>query len=195
MPSAERFRARAAAHPTGVSGKVRRVLRQRWDILLVIAVGGIVGSLGRWAVGVALPHRDGAVPWSTAVVNVGGCLAIGALMAVVEVAPPSRYLRPFLGTGVLGGFTTFSAYMLDTRVLLVAGQPVAATSYLFGSLAGGFTAVWLGAVLARAILVSRVARVARTARGGRGVPRVRAVRAVRQVHDRSGVPDRLSESG
>lgn len=155
---------RGRAHPAVIAGKGRRVLRHRWDVLLVVAAGGVVGSLARWGVGRALPHTAAQFPWSTATVNVAGCLAIGALMVVVlEVAPASRYLRPFLGTGVLGGFTTFSAYTLDVRALVVAGRPLAGVSYLFGSLIAGFAAVWLGAVLMRLAVTGR-----RDATGGGG---------------------------
>jgi CrcB protein len=119
-------------------------------VLLVIAAGGALGSLGRWGVGRVLPHRPGEMPWSTVAVNLVGCLAIGALMVVVlEVAPPSRYLRPLLGTGVLGGFTTFSTYTLDAAALVDARRAPAAILYLVGSLLGGLVAVWVGAVLAR----------------------------------------------
>jgi CrcB protein len=119
----------------------------------VIAAGGALGGLGRWALAEALAHRPGTFAWSTFVANVSGCFLIGLLMVfVIEVWPPSRYLRPFLGVGVLGGYTTFSTYMLDTRAMLVSGNTEAAAGYLFGSIAVGFAAVWVAILAARAMV-------------------------------------------
>jgi CrcB protein len=118
---------------------------RRRDILLVVALGGALGSLGRWSVARALPHHAGSVPWSTVTANVTGCFALGVLMVlVVEHWPGRRLLRPFLGTGVLGGYTTFSTYAVDTRSLLGAGRPAVAVAYLFGTLALGLLAVVAG---------------------------------------------------
>lgn len=131
--------------------------RSRWDILAAVAVGGALGSLARWGVSAALTPRPGTFPWATFGINVTGSLLLGALIVLAaEVWPPSRYARPFLAVGVLGGYTTFSAYMLDTRSLLVTGHPVLAASYLFGSLAAGLMAVWAGVVSVRSVI--RVAR-------------------------------------
>jgi CrcB protein len=137
----------------------RRVLRDRWDVLLVISAGGVTGSLARWGAAQALPHRADRFPWATALVNVSGCLLIGVLLVLVlQVWPPSRYARPFLGTGVLGGYTTFSTAMLDVHGLLVAGRPGVALAYLGGSVLTGLLAVELGAALARALAVRRPGR-------------------------------------
>lgn len=136
-----------------------RSLRDRWDILIVIAAGGALGSVGRWAVNEALAHRDDQVAWGTAVENVSGAFALGLLMVfVLDVWPTTRYLRPFLGVGVLGGYTTFSTYMLDTRSLVVTGQVPAAFGYLFGTLLTGLVAVWAGILLARAVVAGAVRR-------------------------------------
>jgi CrcB protein len=138
---------------------VRGAVREQGDVLAVIAIGGALGSLGRWGVARALPHRPGEFPWSTVTVNLVGCLAIGALMIVVlEVAPPSRYLRPLLGTGVLGGFTTFSTYALDAAALVDAHRWPVALFSLVGTVIGGLGAVWLGAVLARLVTSAGTAR-------------------------------------
>lgn len=145
-----RSRPRGRARVRYLSGRVRRVLRNRWDVLLVIAAGGALGSLARWGLTLALPHPAGAFPWATFVANASGCGLLGLLMVfVLELWPPSRYVRPFLGVGVLGGYTTFSSAMLDARALLVAGRPAVAGEYVFGSLAAGLVAVWCGAVLGR----------------------------------------------
>ncbi|HEX4470481.1 MAG TPA: fluoride efflux transporter CrcB [Nocardioides sp.] len=115
------------------------------DAVAVVAVGGALGALARWAVAEALPHDSGRFPWDTLLTNVTGCFLIGVLMVlVIEVLPRRRLVRPFLGTGVLGGFTTFSTYALDTRTLLAAGRPAVAAAYLGGTLLLGLVAVVAG---------------------------------------------------
>lgn len=125
-------------------------VRGRADVLAVIAVGGALGSGARYGVARWLPHGPAHVPWSTVTVNVVGSLLLGALMVfVLDVWPPNRYLRPFLGVGVLGGFTTFSTYMVDTWSLLRLGQAAQAAGYLLGTLAAGLVAMWVGIMAAR----------------------------------------------
>jgi fluoride exporter len=147
------------------AGRASHVVRERWDLTLVVAVGGALGSLARWAVGVAIPHSAGRFAWSTLVVNVSGALLLGLLMALlVDVLSRSRYLRPLLGVGVLGGYTTFSTYMLDTRSMLAAGRPEVALTYVGGTLVVGLLAVWVGLALGR----STIAVANRRAAGGHG---------------------------
>jgi fluoride exporter len=130
-------------------------VRTEWDILAVVSAGGALGSLGRWGVSRALPHAEGQVAWATSLENLSGALLLGLLMALVlGVGAPSRYLRPFLGVGVLGGYTTFSAYMLDTRALLAAHHLPAALGYLLGTLVGGLAAVWAGLAAGRGLLAA-----------------------------------------
>lgn len=125
-------------------------LRTRWDILAAIAVGGALGSLGRLGVSEVLVPEPGRFPWSTFVENVSGGLALGCLMVLVlDIWASHRLVRPFLGVGVLGGYTTFSTYTLDTRNLLAEGHALTAMTYLFGSLATGIVAIWLAIALTR----------------------------------------------
>ena len=122
-----------------------RFLRERRRTLAAISAGGALGAVARWGVGDLLPHHPGEMPWSTFLTNVAGCFLIGVLMVLVVERWPHRPLaRPFLGTGVLGGFTTFSTYAVDTRGLLAAGRPTVAAAYLVGSLALGLLAVVAG---------------------------------------------------
>lgn len=131
---------------------------QRWDVVVVIGMGGALGSLGRWGVGELLPWRGDGFPWATFIENVSGGFALGFLMVLLlDVWAPHRYARPFLGVGVLGGYTTFSTYVLETRDLFAGDQAVTAMAYLFGSLLIGLAAVWLGLGSAR-LLVGRVQR-------------------------------------
>jgi CrcB protein len=131
-------------------GRRLDVLRSRWDVLLVISAGGALGSLARLAVAELVPWSGDEFPWATFIENISGGLALGILMVfLLDVWPPHRYLRPFLGVGLLGGYTTFSTYMLETRDLFVADEAATAVTYLAGSLVAGLTAVWLGITLAR----------------------------------------------
>jgi fluoride exporter len=130
------------------AGRVGR--HRRWDIALVIGAGGAVGGGARWGLTQAWPPAQGGFPWATFVENVTGCLVLGALMVfLLDVWRPSRYARPFLGIGVLGGFTTFSTYTADARALILDGQGLLALAYLFGTLFVALAASWTGLVLAR----------------------------------------------
>ena len=136
------------------------MLREHGDLLAPIAAGGALGSLARWGLAAALPNGDAhewALPWATFVTNVSGCLLIGALMALV-LGPWShtRYLRPFLGVGVLGGYTTFSTYELETYALVSTGSTTGgllALLYLIVSVIAGVVATWIGLTLGRVLVL------------------------------------------
>ena len=132
-------------------------MRVHRDVLLAISAGGALGSLARWGVGELLPWSGDGFPWATFVENLSGGFLLGVLMVfVLDVWAPRPYLRPFLGVGVLGGYTTFSTYMLETHDLLAGGQPALAATYLFGTLVAGILAVWLGVGSARLVSGGRV---------------------------------------
>lgn len=115
--------------------------------LLAIAVGGAIGSLGRFAVAVLLGEWSPAtMPWATLTVNLVGCLVIGAVAASSAVASGPDWLRPFVITGVLGGFTTFSALALETGLLIDDGRVLVAAGYVAVTMAAGLAAVQLGRV-------------------------------------------------
>lgn len=133
------------------------MLREHGDLLAPIAAGGALGSLARWGLTTVLPHGGHSWPWATFLTNVSGCLLLGVLMAFV-LGPWStvpfwgRYLRPFLGVGVLGGYTTFSTYELETYVL--AGHaPALAMLYLLASVVAGIGAAWIGLTLGRVVVL------------------------------------------
>jgi CrcB protein len=122
-------------------------------IYVFAALGGALGALARWAIAEALPHSPGAWPWSTLLVNLVGCLALGALLAVLLARyPHSPWLRPFLAVGVLGGFTTYSTFAMDVVRLTGSGHPVLAVAYVLASVLGGACAVVAGLVTARAAI-------------------------------------------
>lgn len=116
-----------------------------WATLAVIAVGGAAGALARYGLATAFPHPPGAFDWATLGINVSGCFLIGALMvAITEVWPAGPLVRPFLAVGVLGGFTTFSTYIVDIQRSLDAGAAASALAYLALTLAAALAAVWAG---------------------------------------------------
>lgn len=111
--------------------------------VLLVAVGGMIGTAARLGVGLLVPDIAG-VPVATIAVNVVGALLIGVLAA--RVAGASE-LRLFLGTGVLGGFTTYSAFAVGS-VGLWTDAPLLAAGYACASLALGVVAAWAGLRLA-----------------------------------------------
>lgn len=116
-----------------------------------VAVGGAIGALARYGVGLALPHGTGSFPLGTFLINVVGCLLIGALIvAITEWRQTHPLVRPFVVTGFLGGFTTFSTYAVDSEQLIAAGRVGTAAVYIAGTLAAAVLATWLGVRLARA---------------------------------------------
>ncbi|GAA0585100.1 CrcB family protein [Paractinoplanes ferrugineus] len=117
-------------------------------VLGVISAGGVLGALARYGIAAAWPHAAGAFPWSTLVINVTGCFLIGALMVIVtRVAPDQKLLRPFVGVGILGGYTTFSTSIADFYQAAGAGSPWVALACLGLTLLGALAAVWAGTEL------------------------------------------------
>ncbi|MGW4350575.1 fluoride efflux transporter FluC [Nocardia sp. NPDC004582] len=113
-------------------------------LLGVIALGGAVGAVARYGMSVWLPQR-GPMPWHTLAVNVIGCALIGVLMVcITEIWAAHRLLRPFLGVGVLGGFTTMSTFAAEVRTLLESGRIGYGLGYLGGTVVTGLIAVVLG---------------------------------------------------
>jgi fluoride exporter len=127
-----------------------RARRSQLPVLAVIAFGGGLGALARYGLARALPTRTGEFPWGTFVANVLGCFLIGVLMVLVtEVWSAHRLVRPFLGVGILGGFTTFSTYAVEVDGLLRSGSVGLAFGYLAGTLAGAMFAVIVAVALTR----------------------------------------------
>jgi fluoride exporter len=128
----------------------------RASVLAAVAVGGIVGAEARYGLGVALPHDPDRWPWSTLLVNASGCLLIGVLLVVLlELTRPHPLLRPLLGVGVLGGYTTFSTYAVDVLALAQAGRPALAVGYFLLTPVLALAAVAAGATATRAVAGGR----------------------------------------
>lgn len=122
---------------------------------LLVMLGGAVGAGARFALGNAVTARlGGAFPWATLSVNIAGCLAMGALAGWLarQGAHPGGNddLRLLLGVGLLGGFTTFSAFSLDWWQLVERGALAAALGYVALTLVATLTAFTVGLFLARA---------------------------------------------
>ncbi len=117
---------------------------------VLAALGGALGALARWGVATALPHSPGGWPWATLLVNLTGCLLLGALAAGLAArSPEPPWARPFLAVGVLGGYTTYSAFAVEAVGLVEAGDPVLAAGYVLVSVLGGVLAVAAGALAVR----------------------------------------------
>jgi len=100
-------------------------------VLAAIAAGGVLGAEARAGIATLLPTGTGGFPVSTLLINATGCLLIGVLMVLVTEAHRGHPLiRPFLGIGVLGGYTTFSGYAVDAQRLLAGGHVATALAAL-----------------------------------------------------------------
>jgi CrcB protein len=119
---------------------------------LLVALGGGIGAAGRYGVSLAMPLKPGEWPWATFSVNVAGSLAIGVLAGWLSSrGDVAESWRLFLGVGVLGGFTTFSAYSLETLRMIERGEWPAAAFYVLGSIVAGLAAVAIGAEIAKRV--------------------------------------------
>jgi CrcB protein len=122
-------------------------------VYLLAALGGALGALARWAVAEAVPGSAGGWPWGTLLVNLSGCLLLGALLGVLgSRSPEPAWVRPFLGAGVLGGYTTYSTFAVEVVELVDDGAYVVAGGYVLCSVLGAVLAVGVGALAGRKLL-------------------------------------------
>jgi fluoride exporter len=122
---------------------------------LLVFIGGGIGSVLRYAVNQAsAAHLGMAFPWGTLFVNIAGSFAIGAVASWFAVRVEGGDMtRLFLTTGVLGGFTTFSAFSLDAALLWERGQTTAAVLYIAASVVSTIAAVFAGMAIVRHLLL------------------------------------------
>jgi CrcB protein len=110
------------------------------DVLISVAIGGVIGATARWGLGAIWTHHAGQWPWSTLTVNIIGCFAIGFMARRLAVGTVAW---AFVVTGVLGGFTTYSAFAVELSQLVDADRAGLAAAYAGITLIGGVTATAL----------------------------------------------------
>jgi CrcB protein len=116
--------------------------------LLAVVVGGMLGTSLRLCIDLALPHDDAGFPLSTLLINVVGAFALGLLVA--RVWPTARpWVRAGLGAGLLGSFTTFSAFAVSLVSLATSDEWMPAAAYLLATMGLGLAAAWAGLRLGR----------------------------------------------
>jgi fluoride exporter len=130
------------------------VLRGQGAATAAVAAGGAVGAVARYALGAVAPVAEGTFPTTTFAINAVGCLLMGVLVVVVtEVRDAHPLVRPFLGVGVLGGFTTFSTFAVEGDRLLAGGHLALAGAYLAGTVVTAVLAAAVGMGLTRRVAV------------------------------------------
>ncbi|MFF6880327.1 fluoride efflux transporter CrcB [Streptomyces sp. NPDC012474] len=130
--------------------------RAQAPVVAAVSVGGGVGATARYAASLWWTTPPEGFPWTTLWVNIAGCAVIGVFMVVItETRTVHPLVRPFFGTGVLGGFTTFSTYAVDIRGLVDGGQAGTGLAYLAATPIAALTAVWLAAGTTRRALKGR----------------------------------------
>ncbi len=110
----------------------------------------MVGATARFKLAEALPTRPGHFPWATLWTNLSGSFVLGFLLVLVlERFPPTRYVRPFLATGVLGAYTTMSTFTVETALLVKDGHSATGLLYAIGSVTAGLVLAYAGIAAAR----------------------------------------------
>ena len=124
------------------------------NMILSIAAGGAIGAVGRYLTMAGIGQWIGhGFPYGTLVVNIIGSLVLGSLIEIFALTwSPSQELRAFFVVGVLGAFTTFSAFSLDVVALIERGEFLPAASYIIVSVVLSVAALFLGMMIFRQIL-------------------------------------------
>ena len=119
-------------------------------VLTAVGLGGLLGTLGRYEVGRAWPAGPRGFPAATFTINTSGAFLLGlALTVIVGRLAHTRYLRPFVATGLLGGWTTYSTLAVEATTLAKGGSVAVAAAYLVATVVAGLTAAWTGMALGR----------------------------------------------
>ena len=120
---------------------------------LLIGAGGALGAMARHLLSSGITQVMGTqFPWGILCVNLAGCFAMGLVAGLgMQAFPLSQDLKAFLATGILGGFTTFSAFSLDSIQMAERGEMTGAAAYVLASVAGSIAALVAGLALVRAV--------------------------------------------
>ena len=119
--------------------------------VVAVAIGGAAGAPARYLLGRTL-HASGGLPLATLSVNLSGAFVLGALLVLVgERLAPTRHVRPLLGTGLLGAFTTYSTFVVEADLLVRHQRFGVAVGYICATVVGGLVAAWAGVLTARAV--------------------------------------------
>jgi CrcB protein len=123
--------------------------------ILLVGTGSFIGGICRYLISTLIQSRSQTgFPYGTLLVNLAGCFVIGLLLGVMEKTPLSNEWRFFLITGILGGFTTFSAFSAETFQLIKSGHTAMALLYVSASVLAGIALTFGGAWLVRTSIPS-----------------------------------------
>jgi fluoride exporter len=133
---------------------------RRWPVIplshvAVVFAGGVLGGLARYGISQASPAATAGFPTAILVINTSGAFLLGVLVTVIALRAAPHYLRPFLGAGFCGGYTTFSSIVTASDLLLAHGHAGVALGYLAASLVAGLAAVYSAMALTRRALRAR----------------------------------------
>jgi CrcB protein len=121
-------------------------------VLGAIALGGALGAPARYGVAELVHVSPDAFPWATFWTNISGSFALGLILTLLlERFPPSRLVRPFVVTGFLGAYTTYSTFAVEGVLLAKGGHTGLALAYTAASMMGGFLVAWAGIWAARTL--------------------------------------------
>ncbi len=138
-----------APQPTGGS----RPVRAQAVLVVALALGGAAGAVAREAIALALPDTVGRFPWATFTVNMSGSAVLGFLLVVLaEQFPRGKLVRPVVGTGIIGAYTTFSTFAVDAVDLVRHHHAGVAALYVTVSVAGGLVVAALGIAGGRLVI-------------------------------------------
>ena len=122
------------------------------EVALAVGLGGAVGAILRWWVGMFMSHLLAPAFFGTLVVNVAGSFLVGLLLILFQgKLPISDVLRSGILVGLLGGFTTYSAFSMEAVNMIMAGSYGRASAYVAGTVAVCLMGTWAGVVLGRSV--------------------------------------------
>ena len=120
--------------------------------ILYVAIGGAIGAMSRYLIGVAMANSGNSILTSTTLVNLIGCFVMGILFEAFRNNIASNDLKIFIGVGILGAFTTFSAFSQEAIVLIEKRYLLNSIGYISLNLLGSLLAVFLGIILVKNVI-------------------------------------------